>query len=76
MQSNFYSPTSSSLLGRLGGAYAPPSAAEMEEQGVNLAEMNKLLLQKVEELTLYSIELEKARRLVRIEALLIKGNDE
>ena len=36
-----------------------PSAAEMEEAGVNLAEMNKLLLMKVEELTLYSIELEK-----------------
>ncbi len=32
-----------------------PSAEEMEEQGVNLAEMNKLLLQKVEELTLYTI---------------------
>ena len=36
-----------------------PSAAEMEESGVNLAEMNKLLLMKVEELTLYSIEQEK-----------------
>jgi predicted RNase H-like nuclease (RuvC/YqgF family) len=33
-----------------------PSAAEMEEAGVNLAEMNKLLLMKVEELTLYAIE--------------------
>ncbi len=36
-----------------------PSATEMEATGVNLAEMNKLLLMKVEELTLYSIELEK-----------------
>ncbi len=36
-----------------------PSAEEMEKEGVNLAEMNKLLLQKVEELTLYSIELKK-----------------
>ena len=36
-----------------------PSADEMEEAGVNLAEMNKLLLMKVEELTLYSIEQEK-----------------
>ncbi len=36
-----------------------PSAAQMEEEGVNLAEMNKLLLQKVEELTLYQIEKEK-----------------
>ncbi len=36
-----------------------PSAAQMEKQGVNLAEMNKLLLQKVEELTLYQIEKDK-----------------
>ncbi|MCW3787917.1 hypothetical protein [Plebeiibacterium sediminum] len=36
-----------------------PSAEEMEASSVNLAEMNKLLLQKVEELTLYTIELEK-----------------
>ncbi|WP_461630275.1 hypothetical protein [Labilibaculum euxinus] len=39
-----------------------PSAKEMKEDGVGLAEMNKLLLQKVEELTLYSIEMEKARK--------------
>ncbi len=62
-----------------------PSAEAMEAQGVNLAEMNKLLLQKVEELTLYTIELEKSRnkengerkeleaRLERIEKLLLKG---
>jgi hypothetical protein len=36
-----------------------PSATEMEEAGVNLAEMNKLLLMKVEELTLYAIEQDK-----------------
>jgi hypothetical protein len=33
-----------------------PSAKQMEEDGVGLAEMNKLLLQKVEELTLYLID--------------------
>ncbi|WP_291856845.1 hypothetical protein [Marinilabilia sp.] len=33
-----------------------PSAKEMEASGINLAEMNKLLLQKIEELTLYVIE--------------------
>ncbi|MCW3787894.1 hypothetical protein [Plebeiibacterium sediminum] len=33
-----------------------PSAEEMEASGVNLAEMNKLMLQKVEELMLYTIE--------------------
>ncbi|MCW3789223.1 hypothetical protein [Plebeiibacterium sediminum] len=38
-----------------------PSAKEMEASGVNLAEMNKLLLQKVEELTLYAIKQEEAR---------------
>lgn len=36
-----------------------PSAKQMEEEGVDLAEMNKLLLQKVEELTLYTIIQEK-----------------
>ena len=33
-----------------------PSAKEMEDEGVDLAEMNKMLLQKVEELTLYLIK--------------------
>jgi hypothetical protein len=36
-----------------------PSAAEMEASGVNLAEMNKLLLQKIEELTLYTLQQEE-----------------
>jgi len=36
-----------------------PSEADVLENGINLAEMNALLLQKVEELTLYVIELEK-----------------
>lgn len=36
-----------------------PSAEEMEESGLNLAEMNATLLQKVEELTLYVIDLQK-----------------
>lgn len=36
-----------------------PSAAEVEEKGIELGEMNKLLLQKIEELTLYTIELNK-----------------
>lgn len=34
-----------------------PSAAEVAENGIELGEMNKLLLQKVEELTLYVIQL-------------------
>jgi len=36
-----------------------PSAKQMEEEGVGLAEMNRLLLQKVEELTLYLIEVKQ-----------------
>lgn len=36
-----------------------PSAKEMEANGINLSEMNMLLLKKVEELTLYMIEQQK-----------------
>ena len=36
-----------------------PSAREMKEKGVDLAEMNMNLLKKVEELTLYVIEQNK-----------------
>lgn len=36
-----------------------PSAKQVEENGIELGEMNKLLLQKVEELTLYLIEMDK-----------------
>ncbi|WP_303922521.1 hypothetical protein [Draconibacterium sediminis] len=41
-----------------------PSAKEMEKEGVDLSEMNMLLLKKVEELTLYVLEQQK-----QIEAL-------
>jgi len=36
-----------------------PSAQQIEKDGMNVAEMNKLLLKKVEELTLYLIENER-----------------
>jgi len=36
-----------------------PSAAEVEENGVQLGEMNAILLKKIEELTLYIITLQK-----------------
>jgi hypothetical protein len=36
-----------------------PSAKEMEANGINVGEMNMILLKKVEELTLYVIELKK-----------------
>lgn len=36
-----------------------PSAKEMEENGISLKEMNLILLQKVEELTIYVLEQQK-----------------
>jgi hypothetical protein len=36
-----------------------PSAAEVEKNGIELGDMNKKLLQKIEELTLYMIEMKK-----------------
>lgn len=36
-----------------------PSAQEVENDGVNVGEMNKVLLEKVEELTLHIIDLQK-----------------
>lgn len=36
-----------------------PTAEEMEQEGVDLGEMNRLLMEKVEELTLYIIDLQK-----------------
>jgi len=39
-----------------------PSAAEITKDGLNLGEMNKLLLKKVEELTLYLIEKDKTEK--------------
>ena len=36
-----------------------PNAEQVEKEGIDVGEMNKILLQKIEELTLYVIELEK-----------------
>ena len=44
-----------------------PSAKEVKENGVQLGEMNKLLLEKIEELTLYVIELKKQNDQQQIE---------
>ena len=54
-----------------------PSAAEVEQNGVNVGEMQKKLLQKVEELTLYTIEQnKKLEEQAKINAMLIKRIDE
>ncbi len=41
-----------------------PSALEYQENGVDLGEMNRLLLEKVEELTLYLLQLEERLKVV------------
>jgi len=46
-----------------------PSAAEVEANGIELGEMNAILLQKVEELTLYIIQMEK--RLAEVEKQMV-----
>jgi hypothetical protein len=43
-----------------------PSAKQMEEEGLNLKEMNLLLLKKVEELTLHLIEMKKENESLRL----------
>ena len=48
-----------------------PSAKDVELNGIELGEMNKLLLQKVEELTLYMIEMKKEISVLRSQ---IKNN--
>ncbi len=42
-----------------------PSEAEVIEEGINLGEMDAILLKKIEELTLYVIELKKENRAMR-----------
>ncbi|MCK9616483.1 MAG: hypothetical protein M0R21_01450 [Lentimicrobiaceae bacterium] len=49
-----------------------PSAKEVSDNGIELAQMNNLLLQKVEELTLYIIEQDK--RIKQLEGKISEGN--
>lgn len=52
-----------------------PSATEVKEKGVDLGDMNKKLLQKIEELTLYTIQQEKKiEELGKQNSQLIKEN--
>ena len=44
-----------------------PAASEIQKKGMNVAEMNNLLLKKVEELTLYIIELKKENEAIKSE---------
>lgn len=49
-----------------------PSAAEMAQNGVSVSEMSNLLLEKVEELTLHMIQLEKENKALKAEVELLK----
>lgn len=49
-----------------------PSAEEVEERGIGLGEMNAILLQKVEEMTLRMIEMEK--RIHELESQSVENN--
>ena len=44
-----------------------PTAGEVKENGADIGEINRLLVEKVEELTLYILELEE--RVVEVEAI-------
>jgi len=49
-----------------------PSAEEMEEQGLDLGDMQIKLLQKIEELTVYVIELKKENEVMKGEIEKLK----
>ena len=49
-----------------------PSEAEVMDKGINLGEMDAILLKKIEELTLYVIELKKENEVMRGEIEKLK----
>ncbi|MDD3011774.1 MAG: hypothetical protein PHU97_10710 [Bacteroidales bacterium] len=50
-----------------------PSETEVIEQGINLGEMDALLLEKIEELTLYMIELKEENNILKEEIRVLKN---
>ena len=50
-----------------------PSAKEVEENGIELGEMNRLLLEKIEELTLYTIQQQRELEEQKEENLKLKN---
>ncbi|MFS4457362.1 hypothetical protein [Maribacter sp. 2304DJ31-5] len=49
-----------------------PSAEEVEENGINLGEMNAKLLQKIEELMLYTIQQQKEIEAIKIQNMILQ----
>jgi len=52
-----------------------PSEAQVKEEGINLAEMQVKLLQKIEELTLYVIEQQKENKQLKSRIELLEGKN-
>jgi len=50
-----------------------PSAQEVAKEGVDVGEMNKILLQKIEELTLHLIELNKENKIIKERLNTLEG---
>ncbi|NNF33463.1 MAG: hypothetical protein HKN68_05110 [Saprospiraceae bacterium] len=53
-----------------------PSAEEIKKDGLDLGEMQRLMLEKIEELTLAIIEMEKKVKVLEAEAKKIKSNED
>ncbi len=53
-----------------------PSAKEVDENGIEVGEMNKLLLQKIEELTLYVIEQNKEMSIMKAQLEALESKKE
>lgn len=49
-----------------------PSAAEVESEGLNVGQMQKLMMEKIEELTLYMIDLKKENDFLKAEIEALK----
>lgn len=53
-----------------------PSASEMEKEGFNLKEMNLKLLEKIEELTIYTLQQQKEINFLKKEIELLKNKNQ
>jgi hypothetical protein len=49
-----------------------PSEEQVKEEGIDVSEMNKMLLQKIEELTLYIIDIKKTNDTLKAEVEQLK----
>ena len=49
-----------------------PSAADVKKDGIDVAQMDAILLQKIEELTLYMIEMKKDNEALKVQVELLK----